>query len=128
MIKGIGIDMVKIDRLRAWITDPKLCARFFHPRELTLFRGKKPRNIVSLAARFAAKEAFGKALGTGLKGFSLKEIAVVNDEHGRPHMHLHGKAAAALKSIGGGTIFISLNHEVDYALAMVIIEGGKDAG
>ncbi len=128
MIKGIGIDMVKIDRLQTWITDPKLCARFFHPRELTLFRSKKPRNIVSLAARFAAKEAFGKALGSGLKGFSLKEIAVVNDKYGRPLMHLHGKAAAALKAIGGGTIFVSLNHEVDYALAMVIIEGGNDAG
>ncbi|MEJ2662822.1 MAG: holo-ACP synthase, partial [Spirochaetia bacterium] len=84
MIKGVGIDMVKIDRLKGWAAKPALCARFFHPQEIFLFQNIKKRNIISLAARFAAKEAFGKALGTGLRGFSLKEIAVLNDEYGRP--------------------------------------------
>jgi len=123
MIKGIGIDMVKIARLESWIKEANLYARFFHPDEIAIFHNRGRHNIVSLAARFAAKEAFGKALGTGLKGFSLREIAVVNDEHGRPHMCLYGKAAQVFKNRGGGSIFISLNHEVDYALAMVIIEG-----
>jgi holo-[acyl-carrier protein] synthase len=125
MIKGIGIDMVKIARLESWIKEPKLYTRFFHPDEIRIFHNKGRNNLVSLAARFAAKEAFGKALGTGLKGFFLREIAVINDEHGRPHMRLYGKAAQVFKSRGGGNIFISLNHEVDYALAMVIIEGSK---
>jgi holo-[acyl-carrier protein] synthase len=123
MIKGVGIDMVKVDRLRSWIKNPKLCSRFFHPQEINIFRTKNKKNIISLAARFAAKEAFGKALGTGLKGFSLKEIAVLNNEEGRPYMYLSGKAAQLFAERGGGNIFISLNHEVDYALAIVIIEG-----
>jgi holo-[acyl-carrier protein] synthase len=125
MIKGIGIDMVNIARLKLWSKEPKIYTRFFHQEEIEIFHKKGPQSIVSLAARFAAKEAFGKALGTGLKGFSLKEVAVINDEHGRPHMRLYGKAAQVFKERGGGTIFISLNHEVDYALAMVIIEGNQ---
>ena len=79
--------------------------------------------IHSLAARFAAKEAFGKALGTGIIGFSLKECAVLNDRYGKPDLHLFGRAQEAFETFGGQKAFVALTHEHDYAMAMVVIEG-----
>ena len=77
----------------------------------------------SLAVRFSAKEAFGKALGTGLAGIELKDIAVVNDKTGRPFLKLSGTALQALKEKGGTAIHLSLSHEKTTAAAVVIIEG-----
>lgn len=123
MIKGLGLDVVNVQRMRRWLKDLKLFKRFFHPEELSSSLKKVEQGLFSLAARFAAKEAFGKALGTGLKGFSLRDICVMNDKHGKPEMHLYGRAEQVFKSIGGGKIFISLTREHDYAFAVVIIEG-----
>ena len=123
MILGIGIDVVHVYRLKRWEKIPGLLRRFFHEDELRVALPKGEAGILSLAARFAAKEAFGKALGTGLHGFSLKEIAVMNDELGKPHLHLYGRAQESLERLGGSNVFISLSHERDNALAMVVIEG-----
>lgn len=123
MILGIGIDVVHVFRLKRWEKIPGLLHRFFHEDELRIALLKGEEGILSLAARFAAKEAFGKALGTGLHGFSLKEIAVMNDELGKPHFHLYGRAQEALEELGGKEVFVSLSHERDNALAMVVIEG-----
>jgi holo-[acyl-carrier protein] synthase len=123
MILGIGIDVVHVYRLKRWEKIPGLLERFFHDDELRVALPKGEAGILSLAARFAAKEAFGKALGTGLHGFSLKEIAVMNDELGKPHLHLYGQAQESLERLGGTSVFISLSHERDNALAMVVIEG-----
>ncbi|MDR3201221.1 MAG: holo-ACP synthase, partial [Spirochaetales bacterium] len=71
---------------------------------------------------FAAKEAFGKALGTGLAGFELKDVEVFRAE-GRPELRLSGGAQEALKNLGGEKVFLSLSHEADIAAAMVVIEG-----
>jgi holo-[acyl-carrier protein] synthase len=79
--------------------------------------------LLSLAARFAAKEAFGKALGSGLAGLSLRDMAVMNNAAGKPELRLTGSAQAALERIGGTRVFISLTHEQDEVLAMCIIEG-----
>ena len=76
----------------------------------------------SLAARFSAKEAFGKALGTGLKGIALKDIEVALDEHGKPDLVLRGSAEEALKQSRGGRVFLSLSHDATFAIAQVIIE------
>ena len=122
MILGIGIDVVHVYRLKRWEKIPGLFQRFFHDDELRVALPKGEAGILSLAARFAAKEAFGKALGTGLHGFSLKEIAVMNDELGKPHLHLSGQAQESLEKLGGTNVFISLSHERDNALAMVVIE------
>ena len=122
MILGIGIDVVHVYRLRRWAKVPGLFQRFFHPQELERALPRGDGGILSLAARFAAKEAFGKALGTGLHGFSLKEIAVLNDENGKPEMELLGRAAEALVKYGGKHVHVSLSHERDNALAMVVIE------
>lgn len=123
MIVGIGIDVVHVYRLKRWEKVPGLYARFFHPNELAAALPRGEGGILSLAARFAAKEAFGKALGTGLHGFALKEIAVMNDELGKPHLHLYGRAQEAFERYGGKSVFVSLSHERDNALAVVVIEG-----
>jgi holo-[acyl-carrier protein] synthase len=123
MITGIGIDIVRIDRMKRWIVRPMLMKRYFHENEISDARGKGDAAFaMALAARFAAKEAFGKALGTGLMGISLKEIQVENNRSGKPGITLYGKAKAAYEKTGGRYIHLSLTHETDNAVAVVVIE------
>lgn len=124
MIIGMGIDIVKIDRMKKWTVRPLLMERYFHEKEIEDVRSKgaKARAAMFFAARFAAKEAFGKALGTGLAGMSLKEIQVENNKNGKPVMNLYGKAKKAFEKTGGTKIHVSLTHEIDNAVAAVIIE------
>lgn len=122
MISGIGLDIVHVDRIRHWIENPAILARFFHPDEIATARSRNRGMALSLAARFAAKEAFGKALGSGLAHFALKEVAVVNDSAGRPIMQLEGAARREFERHGGGIIHISMTHEGDNAVAVVILE------
>lgn len=125
MILGVGIDVVHVERIRRWRHIEGLYERFFHPEELALTLPRGEVGILSLAARFAAKEAFGKAIGSGLRHFALAEIAVLNDSHGKPFMMLTGGAEAAFKDVGGMRLVCSLSHERDNALAVVIIEGAS---
>jgi holo-[acyl-carrier protein] synthase len=122
MITGIGIDIVHVRRLERWQKIPGLLERYFHPDELLSARNKGPGAALSLAARFAAKEAFGKALGTGLKGIVLKDIMVVNRHNGSPVIEVFGTARRALEKSGAGGIHISLTHERDNAVAMIVLE------
>ena len=126
MITGIGVDVVHVNRMERWIKIPGLLERFFHPDELSASRSRGKGMEVSLAARFAAKEAFGKALGTGLAGIVLKEIVVKNRHNGRPEIVVSGTALAALKKSGADYIHVSLTHERDNAVAMVVLESGRD--
>ena len=123
MILGIGIDVVHVSRLKRWQTIPGLFKRFFHPDELKTGMPRGEVGILSLAARFAAKEALGKALGIGLRGMALQDISVMNLNSGKPVMYLYRTARRAFRSFGGKHIFISLSHEKENALAMVVIEG-----
>ena len=124
MILGVGIDVVHPHRLRRWQMIPGLLERFYHPTELAQCRKRAGEvALLSLAARFAAKEAFGKALGSGLAGLSLRDMAVLNNSLGKPEMRLRGSAQAALERIGGKRVFISLSHEKAAVLAMCVIEG-----
>lgn len=126
MIIGVGLDVVHVSRLERWQRIPGLLARYFHPEELQAALNKGSGATLSLAARFAAKEAFGKAIGTGLSGITLKNILVLNNHNGKPCMQLFGNAHDALRSSGGISIHLSLTHERDNALAMVVIEGEPD--
>ena len=123
MIRGIGIDVVKVSRMRSWLDQPTLLERFFHPSEVATISARGPSAVLALSARFAAKEAFGKALGSGLRGFSLREVYVSNDEAGKPALQLEGRARDAMLGIGGVRVFLSLTHEEDNAIAMIVIEG-----
>ena len=79
MILGIGIDIVKVSRFSTWANNEKLLLRFFHPEEVKYILSSDKNREETIAARFAAKEALGKALGTGLRGFSLRDICVKKD-------------------------------------------------
>jgi len=125
MISGIGIDIVHVDRIRRWIDNQAILERFFHPAEIETARSRNKGMALSLAARFAAKEAFGKALGSGLAHFALVEVAVINDNLGRPYMRLEGNALREFERHGGGTIHVSMTHEGDNAVALVILEKGN---
>jgi holo-[acyl-carrier protein] synthase len=121
MITGIGIDVVRVHRMDKWRRTPGLLERFFCAEELAaVLLGKGVGQ--SLAARFAAKEAFGKALGTGLAGIVLKDIMVVNQQNGRPEFLVVGTARAALEKSGANRVHLSLTHEKDNAVAMVVLE------
>lgn len=122
MIKGIGVDIVRIDRMKKWVVRPLLLQRYFSDKEIEEAKKRRSAFAMSLAARFAAKEAFGKAIGTGLVGISLKDIAVENNVNGKPGIILFGKALKAFEEIGGNNIFVSLTHETDNAVAVVVIE------
>ena len=122
MITGIGIDMVQIRRMERWRRQPGLLERYFHPQELAaVFEKKRDELDHALALRFAAKEALGKALG-GFAGRVLKDIMVVNHPGGRPELRVEGTTVEVLKKNGANRIHLSLTHERDSAVAMVVLE------
>jgi hypothetical protein len=122
MIVGFGIDAVDINRIQRWMGQEGLLARFFHPQELMETKSRGLTAAYSLAARFAAKEAYGKALGTGLKGITLKNILVTNNPNGKPDLVLFGDAAVLFQRIRATHIHLSLTHESNMAIAGVILE------
>ena len=122
MIIGVGIDVVHVHRLKRWREIPGLLERYFHAEELKTALSKGSGVDLSLAARFAAKEAFGKALGSGLAGIVLKDIMVVNRHNGKPEVALFGTALEALNQIGADKVHVSLTHEQDNAVAMIVLE------
>ena len=122
MITGIGVDIIQVKRMERWCSNNALLRRYFHPDELAAI-GLQKNAAQSLAARFAAKEAFGKALGTGLTNIVLKDIMILNNENGKPELLMFASAKAAFEKSGANKAFVSLSHEREYAVAMVILEG-----
>lgn len=124
MIYGIGCDIVEIERMRKWVEqESAFIDRFFNERE-RLEKGTVNRRCEFYAGRFAAKEAFSKALGTGISGFSLKEAYACSGEGGRPFFVVEGKARELLEERcgAGAKVHISISHEKEYALAYAVIE------
>jgi len=93
--------------------------RFFTPRERDYCQDDPHR----LAARFAAKEAVGKAFGTGIGDIRWVEIEILHDARGRPELHLHGDAAKLAESMGLTLWDVSLSHTNDHAIAVVVAMG-----
>jgi len=122
LITGVGIDIIQVQRMRRWRAQPGLLERYFHPEELAAALSRGGGADLSLASRFAAKEAFGKALGTGLEGIVLKDIMVINHHNGRPELQIFDTAQEALKKNGANRVHLSLTHEQDNALAIVVLE------
>lgn len=122
MIVGIGVDISKVSRFEKWVKDEKMIPRFFNAAEINNCRSIQSA-CEHYAARFAAKEAFGKALGVGLAGYDMKDIYIVNDEKGRPELKVENKAKDLLESkCENPIIHVSLSHEKEYATAFVVIE------
>ena len=124
MIYGIGCDIVQVSRFAKIIEKNSFINRFFNKEETLSTMTNVQHAAEHYASRFAAKEAFSKALGTGIIGFELKEIFIVNKESGQPELKVTGKALDLLKSRCGmeARVFVSLSHEKEYAMAYVVIE------
>ena len=123
MIIGIGTDIVDIDRIRKAMEKLRFMEEYFGASERELLL-KKSNPAPSTANNFAAKEAFGKALGTGLRNLVLKDIQVQQDELGRPFLHLCGSAKKCLQESGATVAHISLSHDGNYGIAYVVLEAG----
>ncbi|HEY8344440.1 MAG TPA: holo-ACP synthase [Bacillota bacterium] len=121
MIKGTGIDLVSIPRFNEALNrrGRRLLEKVFTPaeREACCWRAYK------LAGRFAAKEAFFKALGSGFRGFKWHDLEVRNDELGAPYLHFSPRLAGHLEAQGITCAHLSISHDQEYAIAQVILEG-----
>lgn len=125
MIVGIGCDIIEIERIARAIKSESFIRRVFTAEEAAYCQRRGQQAASSFAARFAAKEAVLKALGTGLREGSLQEIAVDNDVLGKPLVQLSGHFAMLAKQLGVKNIQISLSHSRELATAYVIMEDGK---
>ena len=123
-IFGIGTDIVDISRFKKLFNkNKKIKKKIFSKKEIK-YCESRPNKIASYSKRFAAKEAFSKALGTGVsKGISFNEISVTNNKEGAPYIELLGKTKIISKKLikKKNKIYLSLSDEKKYALAMVVI-------
>jgi holo-[acyl-carrier protein] synthase len=125
MIVGTGVDLAEVDRIRESIErfGEKFLKRIYTEREIAYVE-RKANKYERYAARFAAKEAGMKAIGTGWrKGVRWQDFEVVNLPSGRPTLKLHGVAAEFATRLGVTNIQLSLTHTAQSGLAYVILEG-----
>ena len=115
---AVGIDMLAIPRLRRVLEKygARFLRRVYTPEEVAFCRGR----VAELAARFAAKEAVMKALGTGARGVAWREIEVLPDRRGKPLVYLYGRARERAERIGLRALDVSLTHERDFAIAAAV--------
>jgi len=123
-ILGIGTDIVSVDRIKNSLKNKNFLKRVFNKKEIFKCKNIKTKTNC-FAKRFAAKEAFSKALGTGIsKGINLNEIVVLNKKSGKPYINIIGKTKKILsKKIKGKKtkISLSLSDEKKFAVAFVTI-------
>ncbi len=124
MIVSIGIDIIEVTRIReALARTPRLAERVFTPAERTYCESRGAGAAQHYAARFAAKEAAMKALGTGwAEGIAWQEIEVINNQAGAPMIHLSGQALERFNQLGATRAHVTLSHSRDSAIAQVIFE------
>ncbi|MCG6945925.1 MAG: holo-ACP synthase [Deltaproteobacteria bacterium] len=125
MIRGIGVDIVKVDRIEKAVArwGYRFLKRIFTAAEIERCQ-KRARPAQCLALRFAAKEAFAKALGLGMrKGLRWRDIEVVHDNFGKPDLLLHNQAQRLLEAVEASRTWLSLSDERESALAVVVLEG-----
>ncbi len=116
MIFGIGNDIAEVERVQKAVDKGGFCERFFTDSENEYFKHRN-YSAQTIAANFAAKEAFSKALGTGIRGFALRDIEVLRDDMGKPYINLYNSLADLPYKV-----FVSLSHTREYASAVVILE------
>ncbi len=115
---SVGVDIIEISRVAATVErfGDRFLQRIYTPGEIAYCRGRAPQ----LAARFAAKEAVMKALGTGTRGVGWREVEVTRKRTGEPSIELHGRAAERAAKLGIDRLAISISHSRDYAVASVV--------
>ncbi len=116
-----GVDMIEVARIEQAMAryGERFFARFFTSTE----RAQANDHPARLAARFAAKEATAKALGSGIGAVRWIDIEICTDEQGRPHLHLYHAAAEKAYALGLTEWEVSLSHTHDYAIAFVVAQG-----
>lgn len=115
MIKGIGLDIVELSRIKKAISrSEKFQLRILSEKELVIFQGlSEHRKVEFLGGRFAAKEAFSKALGTGIgENCEFHQIEILNDVSGKPILFFNNEEVKG---------FVSITHTKEYAAAQVIL-------
>ncbi len=117
---AVGIDVIEIGRVEDVIRrhGDRFLERIYTPAEIAHCRGR----VSELAARFAAKEAVMKALGTGVRGVGWKDIEVLPNRRGKPLVFLYGRGAARARTIELRGLEVSLTHSKEYAIASVVGE------
>ena len=128
MIVGSGIDLIEIERIQRSMDrfGQRFLDRIYTPAEQAYCLNKR-KSAESFAARFAAKEAGAKALGTGIShGVNWLEIEVIRSFGGRPTLRFHGRAAQIAAHIGARNASLSLTHSTTQAMASVVLEDGSE--
>ena len=126
MLIGTGVDLIEVERIAHSIEryGERFLYRIYTEYEIAYCRGRMRSSAESFAARFAAKEAGAKALGTGIsRGVTWKEFAVEREPGGRPTLKLEGRAAVLAKQLGITAVSLSLTHTAQQAMAFVVMEG-----
>jgi len=115
--KMIGIDIVKITRIKTLAQKPAFLARVFTENEIAYYRAAGER-AETLAGMYALKEAAAKALGTGFTSFGLRDIEITHNESGAPNAAFTGKAGEIFEKTGAARAECSISHEKEYAVAV----------
>jgi holo-[acyl-carrier protein] synthase len=118
LLHATGIDVVELDRIRRVLArhPERFLTRVYTPAEVAFCRGRVPE----LAARFAAKQATMKALGTGIRGAGWREIEVLPNRRGKPLLRLSGRAAQRAEAIGLTDLDVTITTARDFAAAVVV--------
>lgn len=124
MIVSIGIDIVEVYRIRETISrTARFVERVYTIREREYCEAKGAAAAQSYAARFAAKEAFLKALKTGWRGkITWHDMEILNDARGVPTLEIKGEAEKLLHALGANRIHLSISHTTEHAVAQIILE------
>ena len=125
MIRGVGIDLVRIERIEQAVErwGQRFLQRIFTADEIERCQ-RLCRPAPCLALRFAAKEAYAKALGLGMRqGLQWIDVEVVNDDLGKPGLILHNRAKQLLEATEAKKTWLGLSDERDSAIAVVVLEG-----
>ncbi|WP_315118976.1 holo-ACP synthase [uncultured Clostridium sp.] len=122
MIIGIGTDIIEIERIKTAIErNSKFLEKIFTEKEREYFKSVGFR-INSIAGNFAGKEAVSKALGTGFRNFSMKDIEILRDELGKPIVNLYGNAGKMVIENKNYNLHISISHSRENAIAYAVLE------
>ena len=115
---SVGVDIIEIERVAATLDrfGTRFLQRIYTEAEIAYCRGRAPQ----LAARFAAKEAVMKALGTGTRGIGWRDVEVTRRRSGQPDIALHGRAVERARAVGIDHVAVSLSHSRGYAVASVV--------
>lgn len=121
MIKGTGIDITEVDRIKANLDNEKFLNKIYSANEIEHLKHRK-LNAQTAAGMFAAKEAVSKALGTGFSNFWPSHIEILKNEDGKPYVNLTNNALLRAEEMNIENIQISISHTSEHAIAFCIAE------